>query len=85
MQQTENNHQLIIDKQTEITVTDVESVLAFNDTKITLSLLGGTRLSVSGNDLKISGFSKSSGTFAATGKILGVAYGGKSFVQKLFK
>ena len=84
MQET-NIHSVTIEQQKNISVTAVESVLAFSDTKIVLSIVGGTRMHVSGMGLKISGFSKTNGTFTATGKIIGVSYGGKNFAAKLFK
>lgn len=85
MQEKRENHRLIIDNQKSISVTDVDSVLSFNESKITLHLLGGGKVMVVGSDLKIVGFSKADGTFLATGEVTGVTYGGKSLVQKLFK
>ena len=83
MQETKN-HSVTIEQQKSISVNGVEGVLAFSETKITLSLLGGTRMFVAGHALKISGFSKTNGTFAASGEITGVSYGDKSFASKLF-
>ena len=68
-----------------ITVSGVESVAAFSEVKIVLKLLGGERMHVIGSDLKIVGFSKSSGSFTAEGTVSGVSYGGKSFAARLFK
>ena len=78
-------HSIIIEGQNSITVSGVESVLAFSENKISLMIAGRGKLHVSGADLKIAGFSKTSGSFSATGKIFGVSYGGKSFASKLFK
>lgn len=63
----------------------VESVTAFSEVKIVLSLIGGEKMHVVGTGLKITGFSKTSGTFNAEGTVSGVSYGGKSFAAKLFR
>ena len=85
MQEKTTNHKLTIDNLRSVSLTEVDGVLAFNENKITLLLQGGIRVCVTGNALKIVGFSKTDGTFLATGEVAGVQYGGKSFVQKLFK
>ena len=84
MQET-SQHSVCIEQRKNITVTGVESVSAFSEVKIALTLLGGEKLHIAGTDLKIIGFSKSNGTFTAEGTISGVSYGGKSFAAKLFK
>ena len=66
-------------------VNGVESVTAFSEVKIVLTLIGGERMHVVGSNLKINGFSKTNGTFTAEGSISGVSYGGKSFAAKLFR
>lgn len=81
----ENKHSVIIEQRKNITVSAVESVVAFSEVKIILSLLGGERMSVLGSGLKITGFSKASGSFTAEGTITNVAYGGKSVVSRIFK
>ncbi len=81
----ENKHSVIIEQRKQLTVSAVESVVAFSEVKIILSLLGGERLTVIGSGLKITGFSKTSGTFVAEGTITGVQYGGKSLVSRIFK
>ena len=63
----------------------VESVVAFSEVKIVLTISGGEKMHVIGSGLKIVGFSKTSGTFTAEGTISGISYGGKSFAAKLFK
>ena len=78
-------HSFSVNQRKQITVEGVESVLAFSDMKITLAVCGNTRMYVVGNDLKIVGFSKTTGAFQADGEIQGVSYGGKSFAAKLFK
>ncbi len=81
----ENKHIVTIEQRKNLTVNAVESVVAFSEVKIILSLLGGERMSVVGSGLKITGFSKTNGTFAAEGTITSVSYGGKSVVSKIFK
>ena len=78
-------HQITIAQKKDVSITGVESVLAFSETKITLGLRGGGKLYVAGNGLKISGFSKESGVFTASGNVVGVSYGGKSFAARLFR
>ena len=78
-------HSLTIDQRKSVALSGVESVSAFSEVKIALTLLGGEKLHIAGTGLKIIGFSKSSGTFTAEGTISGVSYGGKSFAAKLFK
>ncbi len=83
--QEQQHHQVIIDNRKSIRVTAVDGVLAFNESKISLGLLGGNKLTVTGNGLKIVGFSKEEGTFFATGEVAGILYGGKNLLQKLLK
>lgn len=81
----ENKHTVTIEQRKYLTVNAVESVVAFSEVKIILSLIGGERMSVVGSNLKITGFSKTNGTFAAEGTVTSVSYGGKSVVSKIFK
>ena len=81
----ENKHSVIIEQRKNITINGVESVSAFSQVKILLSLFWGEKMQITGIGLKITGFSKSSGNFTAEGEICSVSYGGKSFAAKLFK
>lgn len=81
----ENKHIVTIEQRKNITVSAVESVVAFSEVKIILALLGGEKMHVVGTALKITGFSKTSGTFTAEGSVTGISYGGKSFMSKIFK
>jgi hypothetical protein len=81
----ENKHIVTIEQRKNITISAVESVVAFSEVKILLALLGGEKLYVVGTGLKITGFSKTNGTFTAEGSVTGISYGGKSFVSKIFK
>jgi hypothetical protein len=78
-------HSISIEQRAKLTVTGVESVSSFSEVKILLSLLNGEKLQVIGIGLKISGFSKTNGTFMAEGEVTGLTYNGKSFVAKLLK
>ncbi len=84
MQET-SQHSICIEQRKNITVNGVESVSAFSEVKIVLTLLRGEKLQVIGSGLKIVGFSKTNGTFTAEGTVSGVSYGGKSFASRLFK
>ncbi|MBE7080268.1 MAG: hypothetical protein E7371_03415 [Clostridiales bacterium] len=81
----ENKHSVLLEQKKNLTINGVESVVSFSDVKIVLALLGGERMQVLGSGLKITGFSKTSGTFTAEGEFIGISYGGKSFVAKIFK
>ncbi len=83
--QESKNHSVVIEQRKTITVCGVESVSAFSEIKIVLTLIGGGKMHVAGSGLKIVGFSKTNGTFTAEGAIGGVSYGGKSFAARLFK
>ena len=84
MQET-NKHSILIEQRKNITVSAVESVVAFSEVKIVLTLQGGARMSVLGTGLKITSFSKTSGSFTAEGSVTGVSYGGKTFAARIFK
>jgi hypothetical protein len=81
----ETKHVVTIEQKKFLTVSAVESVVAFSEVKIVLNLLGNTRLTILGTGLKITGFSKATGAFTAEGTIVGVNYGGKSLAARLFK
>ncbi len=81
----ENKHSVQLEQKKNLTVSGVESVAAFSEVKIILSLVGGGRMSVLGSALKITAFSKASGTFTAEGSVTGISYGGKSVAARIFK
>ena len=81
----ENRHSVIIEERKSLTVGGVDCVASFSEAKITLVLTSGGRLTAIGSGLKIVGFSKTNGTFTAEGNVIGVSYGGKSIVSKIFK
>ena len=79
-------HSLGIEQCKKITATAIESVDSFSDKQIVMSYSAG-RIVVAGNGMKIINFSKSNGSFAATGEIISVRYIGKGMglKSKLFK
>lgn len=85
MEQNEG-HIVTIENRKRINATQIEAVEAFSPTQIVLSYAGG-RIVVTGSEMKITSFSKSSGTFSAGGVISGLKYAqkGASLRQKLFK
>lgn len=88
MQENNNNnnkHSVTLEQRKRLSVSSVESVVAFSEVKIVLSLVGGERMHVIGTGLKITGFSKASGMFTAEGTVTSVGYGGKSFAARIFK
>ena len=81
----DTKHSVILEQKKNLSVNGVESVCSFSEAKLSLLLVGGERMNVLGSGLKITGFSKTSGTFTAEGDVMGISYGGKSFVSKIFK
>lgn len=82
----EQDHSVTIEQKKKITATAIESVDAFSDKQIILSCSGG-RIIVGGSNLKITAFSKSGGTFTASGEVTSLKYAAKgiSAAKKLFK
>jgi hypothetical protein len=81
----DTKHSVILEQKKNLSVNGVESVCSFSEAKLSLLLVGGERMNVLGSGLKITGFSKTSGTFTAEGDVMAISYGGKSIVSKLFK
>ncbi len=79
-------HTLNIEQCKKLSATGIDSVDAFSDKQIILSYPAG-KIVVSGNGMKIAGFSKSSGSFSANGEITSVRYTGRGLGLKgrLFK
>ena len=82
----EEGHNLTIEQCKRITATAISSVDSFSDRQIVLSYQSG-RIVVGGSGMKIVNFSKTSGSFSATGEINSVKYIGKgaSLKSRLFK
>ena len=85
MEQNEG-HIITIENRKRFTATQIEAVEAFSPSQITLTYAGG-KIIVSGSDMKITSFSKSTGSFAASGLFGAVKYAqkGGSLKQRLFK
>ena len=81
----DNKHSIELEQRKNLSVSGVESVSSFSEVKIVLSLLGGERMTVLGSGSKITGFSKTTGSFNAEGDVMGISYGGKSFAARIFK
>ena len=76
----------IVDRKT-FSASGVKDVLAFSDKEIKLLLSDGKRLCVEGAALRISGFDKSSGGFAAEGDVCSVRFSGakENILKRVFK
>lgn len=66
---------LTIEGQERITFSGVESVDAFSDNNINLTV-NGKRVQIAGARLKVLSFAKGSGNFAATGTVYSVKFAG---------
>lgn len=77
---------LTVENRKKISYTGVESVDAFSDTSIRLTVLGKS-VRIDGTHLKILSFSQGSGAFTAIGEVSSVRFGGgaKSRLARLFK
>lgn len=80
----DNQSILTIEQRKKISMTAVESVDSFSDTRITLTV-GGQKVTIDGLRLKILAFSQGSGAFSASGEVRGVHYGTKGRLGGLFK
>lgn len=76
---------LTVEQRKKLTMTAVESVDAFSETRILLTA-GGQKIVIEGSGLKVLAFSKGSGNFAASGEVKLLRYGrGKAKFSGLFK
>lgn len=77
----------LIEGRAKIAMAGVASVDGFSSSRIDLTLTGGGRAQVTGENLKIVAFSRSGGTFSAVGRIGGLRYtGGQGkLAGKLFR
>ena len=81
----ENQSILTIEQRKKISMTAVESVDAFSEEKILLTV-SGQRVTIEGTNLKILAFSQGSGSFSASGEVRSVKYGsGKGKLGSLLK
>ena len=77
---------LTIEMQSRISLTGVDSVDAFSESAITLTV-NGKRVVITGAKLKVLAFSQGTGNFSASGEVTSVKYGGAKgrALQRLFK
>lgn len=81
----ENNHSIQIDNRKSVTVTGVEAVKTFSRVRMELTLTATkSTLILTGEDFKITGFSKESGTFRASGIVDALKYS-SSLSTRLFR
>lgn len=73
-----------IEGQKKLTMTGVESVESFSPTQIILKV-GGKRVHIAGNQLKVTAFNQGSGGFSATGEVTSVKFGAAKTLKRLFQ
>ncbi len=79
------NSILTIEQRKKITLSGVESVDAFSEERLLLTV-AGQRVTIEGSNLKILAFSQGSGSFSASGEVRLVKYGsGKGKLGALLK
>ncbi len=84
MQEQSNQSVFTLEGQRRLTMTCVESVDSFSDTTILLTV-GGKKVTIGGEKLKILTFSQGGGNFCATGEVNLIKIGSGKKVSKLFK
>ncbi len=85
MQQANVQSVLTVEQQSKITMTGVNSVDAFSDGNILLTV-NGKRVRISGSKLKVLSFSNGSGNFTASGEVTQIRYGGAAkLLSRFFK
>lgn len=67
-------HKLTLDDRKYLAVCGVADVLCFNEKEIRFALCGGGKMFVSGESLKIEGFSKQTGEARVNGTVRSVRY-----------
>lgn len=80
-------HSLNIEERKSFTATEIKEVAAFSDKEVKLVAKNDSIIVVTGDGLKINGFSKSNGSFSLTGNVRSVRYGGvkESFFKRIFR
>ena len=80
MEQNEG-HILSIENRKRLTATQIEAVEAFSPTQLILAYAGG-RIIITGNDMKITSFSKTNGGLTATGRCTSAKYAQKGMALR---
>ncbi len=73
MEQTKA-HKLTLDDRKYLAVCGVADVLCFNEREVRLSLSGGGKMFVTGENLKIEGFSRQTGEARVNGTVRSIKY-----------
>ncbi len=86
MQETENLQKLTLDNQRKLFMSGVESVDAFSERELKLTL-NGSRVLVGGEGIKITAYNKGSGSLSADGKFTSIRSDGKKapLLKRIFK
>lgn len=84
MQEQSNQSVFTLEGRRKLTMTCVESVDSFSDTAIILTV-GGKKVTIGGENLKILTFSQGNGNFAANGEVNSVKFGTAKKISKLFQ
>ena len=86
MQNQIENDKLTLDGRKKLSMTGVESVNSFSTNALKLTVNGKTVL-ISGENIKIDSYNKSSGLFSATGVFSEIKYSIKKqpIIKKIFK
>jgi hypothetical protein len=79
-------HMLTVESCKKVTMSQITSVDAFSSNQLVLSFVGG-RIIVTGSNLKIINFSKTTGAFSASGTVTQIKYAakGEGLRHRLFK
>ena len=86
MEQTKN-HIVNIDNRNALSASGISDVTSFNEREVRLTLCGGGKMVISGDAMKIDGFSKQTGEVRIGGRIYAVKYSDMTIpsVKKFFK
>ena len=86
MQNLIENEVLTLENQKRIVLTSVLSVDGFSPENLKLTV-NGKKVVITGNNIKITSFNKSSGDFRAEGDFVKISYEGKKvpMLKKIFK
>ena len=81
------NHAVSVENQRKICVSAVSEVESITLESIKLLLIGGKRLVINGQNLKLGAFSKQNGSFWAEGTVSEIKYNANksSIIKKLLK
>lgn len=87
--QEQNNvtqERLVIDARKLLTLTGVQTVDGFNEQSLRLTV-NGTKVQISGDNIKITAFNKASGNLSAEGSFCEIKYchNKKPLIKRIFK